>query len=68
MLTRKADRSARRSTLTETLTTASGGMDRRTFLRRSGLAGGALAAIGTMSIGSLQKAAAGPPPKPADFA
>jgi formate dehydrogenase major subunit len=64
MLTRKADRSARRSTLTETLTTASGSMDRRTFLRRSGLAGGALAAIGTMSIGSLQKAAAGPPPKP----
>jgi formate dehydrogenase major subunit len=64
MLTRKADRSARRCTLTETLTTASGGMDRRTFLRRSGLAGGALAAIGTLSIGSLRKATAGPPPKP----
>jgi formate dehydrogenase major subunit len=64
MLTRKADRSARRSTLTETLTTAAGGMDRRAFLRRSGLAGGALAAIGTISIGSLRQATAGPPPKP----
>jgi formate dehydrogenase major subunit len=63
MLIRKADRSARRSTLTETLTTASGAMNRRTFLRRSGLAGGTLAAIGTMSIGSLHKAVAGPPPK-----
>src|SRR5260370_2155050 len=64
MLIRKADRSPRRGSLTETLTTASGGMDRRTFLRRSGLAGGALAAIGTVSIGSLRQAAAGPPPKP----
>src|SRR5260370_25793405 len=64
MLIRKADRSPRRSPLTETLTTASGGVDRRMFLRRSGLTGGALAAIGTVSIGSLRKAEAGPPPKP----
>jgi formate dehydrogenase major subunit len=64
MLIRKADRRPRHSSLAETLTTDSGGMDRRTFLRRSGLVGGALAAVGTVSIGSLRKAAAGPPPRP----
>jgi formate dehydrogenase major subunit len=62
MLVKKADRGPRRSALAETLTTASGGMDRRTFLRRSGLVGGALAAIGTVSLGSLRRATAGPPP------
>jgi formate dehydrogenase major subunit len=64
MLVRKTDRSPRHGSLAETLTTACGGMDRRTFLRRSGLVGGALAAVGTVSLGSLRRAAAGPPPKP----
>jgi formate dehydrogenase major subunit len=40
-----------------------GGLDRRDFLRRSGVAGG-LAALGTLSLGSVQKAVAGPPPPP----
>ena len=37
------------------------GLDRRTFLRRSGLAGG-LAALGALPLGSVRKAEAGPPP------
>jgi len=36
-------------------------LDRRTFLRRSGLAGG-LAALGALSLGAVRKAEAGPPP------
>ena len=39
---------------------ASGVLDRRTFLRRSGLAAGAGAAIGLMPLGSVRKAQAGP--------
>jgi formate dehydrogenase major subunit len=38
------------------------GLDRRTFLKRSGLAAGALAALGNLQLGSLRKAEAGPPP------
>jgi formate dehydrogenase major subunit len=36
------------------------GLDRRTFLRRSGLAGG-LATLGALSLGAVRKAEAGPP-------
>ena len=39
-----------------------GGLDRRTFLRRSGLAAGGLAALGALPLGSVRKAEAGPPP------
>jgi formate dehydrogenase major subunit len=38
------------------------GVDRRTFLRRSGLLGGSLAAVGLLPLGSVRKAQAGPPP------
>ena len=34
------------------------GLDRRTFLRRSGLAGGALAALGTLPLGGVRQAKA----------
>ena len=37
-------------------------LDRRTFLRRSGLVAGALAALGALPLGSVRKAEAGPPP------
>ena len=38
-----------------------GGMDRRAFLRRSGLTAGSLAALGTLPLGGIRKAeAAGP--------
>jgi formate dehydrogenase major subunit len=37
------------------------GSDRRTFLKRSGLAIGALAALGDLPLGGIRKAEAGPP-------
>jgi len=38
-----------------------GGTDRRTFLIKSGLAGGALAALGSLPLGGIRQAEAGPP-------
>ena len=43
---------------------AAGRLDRRTFLRRSGLAAGGLAAIGSFQLGSVRKAEAISPPQP----
>jgi len=37
-------------------------LDRRSFLQRSGLTAGALAALGSLPLGSVRKAEAGPPP------
>src|SRR5437588_2704153 len=37
-------------------------LDRRGFLRRSGLLAGGLAALGALPLGSMRKAKAGPPP------
>jgi formate dehydrogenase major subunit len=39
-----------------------GGLDRRTFLRRSGLVAGSVAALGALRLDSIRKAEAGPPP------
>ena len=39
---------------------SSGAMDRRSFLRRSGLAAGGLAALGSLNPGAVRKAEAGP--------
>ena len=62
MLIRRAERPARRGMLAGALPTEiDGGLDRRAFLRRSGLAAGSLAAVGALSLGSVRKAAAGPP-------
>jgi len=41
-----------------------GGLDRRSFLRRSGLIAGSLAGLGALTLGSVRKAAAGAPPAP----
>ena len=38
------------------------GLDRRTFLQRSGLVAGSLAALGTLPLGNIRRAEAGPPP------
>src|SRR6202049_3726153 len=38
------------------------GLDRRSFLRRSGLVAGSLATLGTLPLANLRKAEAGPPP------
>ena len=46
----------------------SGTVDRRTFLRRSGLTVGGLAAVGSIGLGSVRKAEAIPGPKPGAIA
>ena len=67
MLIKKSDRQARRGALAAALASQTGGgVDRRTFLRRSGLAAGGLAALGTLPLGGVRKAeAAGAGPAPA---
>ncbi|MGY4410170.1 anaerobic selenocysteine-containing dehydrogenase [Bradyrhizobium sp. LB7.1] len=52
-----------RGSIAAGLSRQTNGLDRRTFLRRSGLAGGALAALGTLPLGGVREAkaaAAGP--------
>jgi formate dehydrogenase major subunit len=62
VLIKRTERQARRGSLSAALADHNGGLDRRTFLRRSGIAAGSLAALGTLSLGSVRKAEAGPPP------
>jgi len=59
VLIKKTERQARRSTLAAALSDpSSGGLDRRSFLRRSGLAAGALAAVGALPLTTVRKAEA----------
>ena len=62
MLIKRTERQTRRSNLAATVGRQSGvGLDRRSFLRRSGLVAGGLATIGALPLASVQKAeAAGP--------
>ena len=63
MLIKKAERQTRRGSLAALATQASAGVDRRAFLRRSGLAAGGLAAVSALPLTSVRKAeaaAAGP--------
>jgi formate dehydrogenase major subunit len=63
VLIKRKERDAHRGTLAVALAGQSdGNLDRRTFLRRSGLAAGGLATLGALSLGSVRKAKAGPPP------
>ena len=62
MLIRRTERQARRGSLAGFADRAEQGLDRRAFLRRSGLAAGGLAALGTLPLASVRKAKAGPPP------
>src|SRR5712672_2965196 len=66
MLTRRSDRQARRGTVASGLTSQSTdkNLDRRSFLRRSGLVAGSLTALGTLPLTSFRQAEAGPPPPP----
>jgi len=65
VLIKRAQREARRGTLGAALSAkANGDLDRRTFLRRSGLAAGGLAALGTLPLAAVRRAEAGPPPSP----
>ena len=62
MLIKRTERQTRRSNLAATVGRQSAaGLDRRSFLRRSGLIAGGLATIGALPLASVQKAeAAGP--------
>ncbi len=62
MLIKRTERQIRRSNLAATVGRQSAaGLDRRSFLRRSGLVAGGLATIGSLPLASVQKAeAAGP--------
>ena len=63
MLIKRTERQARRGTLAAALQGQSdGALDRRAFLRRSGLVAGGLATLGALPLGSVRKAEAGPPP------
>jgi formate dehydrogenase major subunit len=59
VLIKRTERQARRSSLAATVGSQSSiGLDRRSFLRRSGLVAGGLATIGAMPLASVQKAEA----------
>ena len=61
--TQQPSETASRGSIAAGLSGQSNGIDRRTFLRRSGIAGGALAALSTLPLGSVRTAkaaAAGP--------
>ena len=65
MLIRRAHRDVRHNAIGAALPPkASRDLDRRSFLRRSGVVAGSLAAIGTLPVGAVRKAQAGPPPPP----
>jgi formate dehydrogenase major subunit len=64
MLIRRTEREVRRGSLTALADRSDRGLDRRGFLRRSGVAAGALAALGTLPLGNVRRAKAGPPPAP----
>jgi formate dehydrogenase major subunit len=64
VLIKRTEREARRGTLAGVLASQSAGtLDRRSFLRRSGVVAGGLATLGALPLGSVRKAEAGPPPK-----
>jgi formate dehydrogenase major subunit len=65
MLIKRKDAGSTRGTLQfSTADAQPTAMDRRTFLRRSGLTAGALAAVGAINAGSIKKAKAISPPQP----
>ncbi|MGC1233505.1 MAG: formate dehydrogenase, partial [Xanthobacteraceae bacterium] len=65
MLIKRSQREARRGAFLGALPVqARGSPDRRSFLLRSGVAAGGLAALGTLPLIAVRKAAAGPPPPP----
>ena len=64
MLIKRTEREARRGTLAAAFAgKADGGLDRRSFLRRSGLVAGGLATLGALPLTSVRKADAGPVPQ-----
>jgi len=64
VLIKRTERHARRGSLAAFARQSDLAPDRRTFLRRSGLVAGGLAALGAMPLANVRKAKAGPPPAP----
>ncbi|MGC2413203.1 MAG: formate dehydrogenase subunit alpha [Stellaceae bacterium] len=64
MLIRRTERTAGRGALAALASEADRGVDRRSFLRRSGLVAGGLAGLGALPLTGVRKTAAGPPPAP----
>ena len=62
MLIKRTDRQARRGYLAAFASQNNGGLDRRSFLRRSGLTVGGLATLGALPLARVRQAKAGPPP------
>ncbi len=60
MLIKKSER--HRNHASGRATKSSGDLDRRAFLKRSGIGAGALAALGSLPLSGIRKAEAGPPP------
>src|SRR4029077_5282914 len=58
LIKRTHQHSLRHGSVAVSLSGQAGGLDRRSFLRKSGLAGSALAALGTMPLGNVRKAEA----------
>jgi formate dehydrogenase major subunit len=59
VLIRRTERQARRGQLAALAEPAAGGLDRRGFLKRSGLAAGGLGALGALPLAGVHKAEAG---------
>jgi formate dehydrogenase major subunit len=64
MLVKRTQGQTRHGALARTFAGQTNDINRRNFLRRSGIAAGALGALGTLSLGAVRKAQAGPPPQP----
>src|ERR1700730_18763405 len=63
MLIKRTERQVRRGVLAAAPQDQSDrGLDRRSFLRHSGLVAGSLATLGALPLANLRKAEAGPPP------
>jgi formate dehydrogenase major subunit len=62
VLVKRTERQAPRGQFAAFVGQSDHGVDRRAFLRRSGLAAGGLTALGTLPLGSMRQAKAGPPP------
>jgi len=62
MLIKRSERPFRSSRRPAFLDDANSRLDRRAFLRRSGLVAGSLTALGTLPLGAVREAKAGPPP------
>ena len=62
MLIKRTERQARHGSLAASASQTDRGLDRRAFLRRSGLVAGSLGALGALPLASVRRAEAGPPP------